>query len=274
MAAFETTSKNPGNRRMATVASVCTVDLHVRTAEEITEALFREEPDPAKPNPQRPEPANKITTAHKPEMVGEGDGSELRISGIHVAMAWMIGQITQRRRPRQVLIVLIDGQASLWATLKLHLSFGPRTVPVLDIVHALAHLWEAAGLFEKDEGLRRSLARERLLRILRGEIRGVIKGLRRLGTTRELKGEAAKDLARICGYWEKHSDRMQYDEYLRCGYPSASGVIEGACRHLVKDRMEPSGMRWTLEGAHSMLNVRAAFQMQLLGILLGKSNVR
>ena len=43
-------------------------------------------------------------------------------------------------------------------------------------------------------------------------------------------------------------------------YPIASGVIEGACRHLVKDRMERSGMRWTLEGARAMLNVRAAFQ--------------
>lgn len=53
---------------------------------------------------------------------------------------------------------------------------------------------------------------------------------------------------------------MRYDEYLRRGYPIASGVIEGACRHLVKDRMERSGMRWTLEGARSMLDVRAAFQ--------------
>ena len=52
----------------------------------------------------------------------------------------------------------------------------------------------------------------------------------------------------------------RYDEYLRRGYPIASDVIEGACRHLVKDRMERSGMRWTLEGARSMLNVRAAFQ--------------
>jgi len=49
---------------------------------------------------------------------------------------------------------------------------------------------------------------------------------------------------------------MRYDEYLRRGYPIASGVIEGACRHLVKDRMERSGMRWTLEGARSMLHAR------------------
>ncbi len=53
---------------------------------------------------------------------------------------------------------------------------------------------------------------------------------------------------------------MRYDEYLKAGYPIASGVIEGACRHLVKDRMERTGMRWRLENAESMLNVRAVFQ--------------
>jgi hypothetical protein len=77
---------------------------------------------------------------------------------------------------------------------------------------------------------------------------------------RELGGQKQQDLVRITGYLEKHRQRMRYDEYLRAGYPIASGVIEGACRHLVKDRMERSGMRWTLEGARSMLNVRAAFQ--------------
>lgn len=260
VAAFETAKKNPGNRRMSTVASVYTVDPHVRTAEAITEALFREEPDADAPRPKRPEPAGKITTAHMPEIIDEDDGTDLRISGIHVAMAWMISQIDQRRRAAQVLIVLMDGQESLWETMKLHLSFGARTVPVLDILHALAYVWEAAGLLENDDARRRSFTRQRLLRILRGEIKGVIKGLRRLGTQHELTGEKAKDLARICGYLEKNSDRMRYDEYLRRGYPIASGVIEGACRHLVKDRMERSGMRWTLEGARSMLHVRAAFQ--------------
>ena len=52
---------------------------------------------------------------------------------------------------------------------------------------------------------------------------------------------------------------MKYDEYLRKGYPIASGVIEGACRSYVKDRMERSGMRWTREGAQSMLDVRSEY---------------
>ena len=91
-------------------------------------------------------------------------------------------------------------------------------------------------------------------------MKSVVRGLRRLGTTRKLIGKQAKALDRICGYFEKYADYMRYDEYLRRGYPIASGVIEGACRHLVKDRMERSGMRWTLEGARSMLHLRAAFQ--------------
>lgn len=154
----------------------------------------------------------------------------------------------------------MDGQASLWETFKLHLAFGARTIPILDILHALAYVWKAAGLFERDDARRKAFTRERLLRILRGDVRGVIRGLRRMGTQSGFKGKNAKALAKICGYLEKNADRMRYDEYLRRGYPIASGVIGGACRHLVKDRMERSGMRWTLEGARSMLNVRAAFQ--------------
>ena len=50
---------------------------------------------------------------------------------------------------------------------------------------------------------------------------------------------------------------MKYDEYLQAGYPIATGVIEGACRYLVKDRMERSGMRWSLTGAQAMLHVRS-----------------
>ncbi len=260
VAAFETAKKNPGNRRMATVASVYTVEPHVRTAEEITAALFRDEPDESDAKAKRPRPQNKNTTAHFPETQEDGDGGTIAITGIHVAMAWIIGQVLARRRNWQVLIALMDGQESLWETMKMHLTFSPRTVPILDILHALAYVWEAAALFEKDDKQRKTFTRERLLRILRGDVQGVISGLRRMGTTRNLSGKAATDLARICGYLEKNADRMRYDEYLRRGYPIASGVIEGACRHLVKDRMERSGMRWTLEGARSMLHVRATFQ--------------
>ena len=65
---------------------------------------------------------------------------------------------------------------------------------------------------------------------------------------------------------------MTYDEYLAVGLPIATGVIEGACRHLVKDRLERTGMRWSASGAQAMLSLRClkasnvwdTFQQQFL----------
>jgi hypothetical protein len=96
--------------------------------------------------------------------------------------------------------------------------------------------------------------------ILQGRVSSVIRGLKHMSTARKLRGKPKERIATVCGYFSKHLDHMRYDEYLREGYPIASGVIEGACCHLVKDRMERSGMRWRLSGAKAMLNVRAVHQ--------------
>ena len=60
-------------------------------------------------------------------------------------------------------------------------------------------------------------------------------------------------------YFENNRDRMQYDEYLEQGFPIGSGVVEGACRNLVKDRMERTGMRWRTSGAQAILDLRAIY---------------
>jgi len=83
----------------------------------------------------------------------------------------------------------MDGQESLWETMQMHFNFGARTVPILDILHALAYVWAAANLFEKGDVARKAFTRERLLKILYGEVAGVVQGLRSLGTRRGLKGE-------------------------------------------------------------------------------------
>ena len=60
-------------------------------------------------------------------------------------------------------------------------------------------------------------------------------------------------------YFAQRCEYMKYDEYLAAGYPIGSGVVEGACRHLVKDRMEQTGVRWRIEGAQAILNLRAIY---------------
>ena len=75
----------------------------------------------------------------------------------------------------------------------------------------------------------------------------------------ELTAEALRAIDKTCDYL---SDRtrtrlMHYSEALREGLPIATGVIEGACRYLVKDRMDRTGARWSLTGAEAVLRLRA-----------------
>src|SRR6185295_15091555 len=104
-----------------------------------------------------------------------------------------------------------------------------------------------------------AFVRQRLLRVLRGEVKGVVAGLRRLGKLRGLPAAQRQRLQVLCRYLKANASRMRYDEYLAKGYPIASGVIEGACRHYVKDRLERSGMRWSKAGAQAMLDVRSEY---------------
>jgi hypothetical protein len=87
--------------------------------------------------------------------------------------------------------------------------------------------------------------RQRALRILQGQVSQVVKGLRQIVTKRKLTGVSAKALLDAAGYFYRNKTRMRYDVYLKNGWPIASGAVEGACKNLIKDRMERSGMRWT-----------------------------
>lgn len=263
VAAFETAKKRPGNRRMAAVASVYTIEPKHRTAEEVVAALFRDPQTQTTLGRQAnkaPQPQHKITTAHLPSMFDpEDDQCAEMITAIHNSMGWMADQVHDRLTDSQaVMVVLMDGQQALWDAFDKHFPKEEKRVDILDLLHVAIYVWDAAKLLCAESG-RKDFVRERMLKILQGGVVSVIRGLRRMGTM-NLAGDQGAALMRICNYLEKNKSRMKYDEYLAAGYPIASGVIEGACRHLVKDRMERSGMRWTLEGARQMLNVRAAFQ--------------
>ena len=238
-------------KRMATVATVYTVDRYRRTPEEIVAALFRDVPEPSR---DRPKPQDKEVWASLPceDMPG---------SGIDRAFAWMIGELYLRGRAKgndKPLVFLSDGQEALWQARQEWLP--ERAIGILDLLHVTPRRWQAAHVFhEEGSQAAEDFVRDRLLRVLRGKAAGVICGLREMGTKRGLVGAKKQTIARVCAYLEANVARMRYDEYLRAGYPIATGVVEGACRHLVKDRMERAGMHWTVGGAQAMLDVRSIY---------------
>ena len=247
----------PDRKRMATVGAVYSVDRFVRTPEEVLEALFH---DPKKPRPEtlpeRPRPQHKWTYAR----LDDDPKQPEPVNGQAATFGWLDEQLRRRlarRRTRVEVVCLMDGQESLW-TMKERMQLDIRTVDILDLLHVTSRIWTAARLFHpRDDKAAEKFVREQTRRILRGKVGTVIHSLRARATRRGLSNAAKSSLEEICGYFHKNRDRMRYDEYLRKGYPIASGVIEGACRHVVKDRLERTGMSWTRPGAQAVLNLRA-----------------
>jgi len=241
-------------KRMATLGAVYSIDRLVRTPEEVVESLFR---DPQQPRPEtpRPHPCHKRMRAMLDHIDGNGD----EVGGRAAVFGWISDEMAARHAHRRKPIVCImDGEESLWNMRDVFQEEVPMT-DVLDLLHVTPRLWKAAFLFHPQKGgLAEKFVRERLLRILHGEVDAVIRGLRRMGTTL-LRSEKLRQLQTICRYFENNRPRMRYHEYLARGYPIASGVIEGACRNVVKDRLERTGMNWTIPGAQAMLDLRCIY---------------
>ena len=253
-----TEDRKRGGKKMAIVGSIYTVDPYERSAEDVLDALFRKRSDDLPQKPAgRPKPQNKQVRASLRR--DEADTTEPSVDEI---FGWLSKEV-QLRNPlgENDVVVLMDGQKSLWTAAEQYIEdevTGMKYIPILDLLHAASYVWEAAHLFHpKDSPEALKFARDRIERVLNGDVLPVVRGLRRMGTVAGFGKQKKKELDGICGYLENNAPRMRYNEYLAAGYPIASGVIEGACRYLVKDRMERTGMRWVLDGAHSMLSLRS-----------------
>ena len=243
-------------KQMATVGAVYTVDPKMRTTDEVVAALFGDKKHKKPKLKDKPPVAQQKRVWSSLTMEREG---EIEL-GEDIVWSWLV-QEEARRNPQgdKDLVCLMDGPRSLWIGRKHHL---PRedVVEILDLLHVTPRLWEAAHLFHpegSDEAC--ALVRQRLLGILKGQAWYVIGGMRQRGTKQGLRGHKADKLRVLCNYLETNHERMKYDEYLALGYPIASGIIEGACRHVVKDRMERAGMRWSVAGAQAMLDLRTTY---------------
>jgi hypothetical protein len=230
-------------KRMAAVGAVYTIDPFVRTADEVIDEIMREEA--AK---RRPEPAHKRVRA------------ELLVGKVALFL-WLADEVVHRNpEGAKPSVFLSDGERALHDRQSEYLP--ENVVCILDLFHVMERLWKAAWCFFDEASEKREAHRwvEKELRmLLEGKVGYVVGGLRQMRTKRGLKGTRGKTVREVTGYFERNRERMKYDEYLAAGYPIGSGVVEGACRHVVKDRLERAGMRWVPEGAQAMLDLRGTY---------------
>ena len=235
-------------KREACVGAVYTIDPFKRTPEDVVDEVMRR-----RRAEDRPKPQHKNVRA---ELSRPIDGTE--VTGKARIFSWFEQEIMARNPDADKAVVCVmDGDRGLWNMLGASLC---NVVCILDLFHVMERLWTAAHCFHPEgSDQARAFVTERLERILNGGVGRVIGGLKQMATKSKLRGSRRQRLQEVVTYLGNNRHFMHYDEYLAKGYPIGSGVVEGACRHLVKDRMELAGMHWRIDGAQAMLNLRAVY---------------
>jgi hypothetical protein len=237
------------DKRMAVVTAVWEQEPHVRTAHEVIERLRR---DPAgrrrRPRSAKaPKPQNKRVAASVTLSLAEG-------------VAQMFDE-AQRRNPDGIRrdVVLIDGDEKQIEYVEAEAKTRQMSITVvLDLIHVIHYLWTIAQL------LCRGVHKEAdawvghiLVQLLTRHPLDVVATIRQTATNRLLSAEDRAALDKAVEYLHKNSIYLHYAQFLADGLPIATGVIEGACRYLVQDRMGITGARWGLAMAEAVLKLRA-----------------
>lgn len=243
-----TKGQKANKKRMACAGAVYSIAPFVRTAEDIVNDVMRKSRSKDRPSPQ-----NKKLRAELTRII-EG----VEVKGKDRIFSWFKDEVASRNPEGKMKVVCVmDGERALWNKIG---EYNLDVVSILDIFHVLERVWTAAHCFHPEgSDQAEEFVTLRLQRILEGSVGRVIGGIKQMATKHNLRGTRKKQLDASVQYLENNRQNMRYDEYLANGYPIGSGVVEGICRYLIKDRMELTGMRWTTEGAQSMLDLRTVF---------------
>jgi len=229
-------------KRMASVAAIYTVEPFVRTPEEILPASATPREGPTRPRPE-----------HKRVWASLAQSPEAVITAMFDEAAHR--DPTEQKR----WVALVDG--NLTQIDHLQRLADERNIPlpiVVDFIHVAQYVWQAAlALFPDNQPQQDGWVRAHLLEILRGKASLVAAGIRRSATRRAMAAGDRQPVDECADYLLEYAPYLQYDKALDQGVPIATGVIEGTCRHLVEDRMNLTGARWSLTGAEAVLRLRA-----------------
>ncbi len=237
-------------KRMAEVAAIYTVAPYVRTPLDVLADLYgdRDEASRRERRARRPQVQNKRVWAsveREPEAVIDEAFREAEARDPEHRRSW---------------VVLLDGNKDQLALTKLaSKKLGVGATIVVDLMHVLEYLWRAAHAFHEHGSVEaEAWVQQRLMWLLQGRSSGTIAtAMRQSARAAKLSDSEMAAVNDTADYLQDYARYMRYGEALAEGLPIATGVIEGACRYLVKDRMDRGGARWTLNGAEAVLRLRA-----------------
>ncbi len=236
---------------MAEVAAIYTVAPYVRTPLDVLADLYGDRDESVSPRAPRSTSAGAeqarvwASVEREPEAVIDEAFREAEARDPEHRRSW---------------VVLLDGNKDQLALTKLaSKKLGVGATIVVDLMHVLEYLWRAAHAFHEHGSVEaEAWVQQRLMWLLQGRSSGTIAtAMRQSARAAKLSDSEMAAVNDTADYLQDYARYMRYGEALAEGLPIATGVIEGACRYLVKDRMDRGGARWTLNGAEAVLRLRA-----------------
>jgi hypothetical protein len=243
-----TAPAKPHQTRRAVVTAVWEQERHERTPGDIVSNLQRSATDPAiRKKARGPRPQNKRVTASV-----EQDQRSRTIEMFDEA---------DRRDPerKRETVILVDGDEHQTDTIRTEARRRGRSFTiVLDLLHAMHYLWVAAhAIIGSDKNRVHDLVTHWTIMLLTGNPSHVVAAIRSTATRAMLQGAARQAVDGAADYLLKRTPYLRYSDFIARGFPIATGVIEGACRYIVRDRMDITGARWNLQSAEAVLKLRA-----------------
>jgi hypothetical protein len=249
--------KKRGVKKQATVAVSFSFNPRVRDSEDILRGLFREAP-PEGTDKKDEKDRRYSLNVHKRAFMCD------QKKGINYAIENLIFRNVKNNKP---IIALVDCgtglEKGILDSIKSHGLEKNLKAIIADVVHVSEYAWKAANaiLGEKSK-LREGWVRSLMKDILESKTKKVIKDLQANIDKTKLTKSKQDQIQKTITYLTNHEHKMDYKTYLKNGYPISTGLIEGCCGHLIKDRMEGSGMRWTIAGAQNIIDLRSAKKNQ------------
>jgi hypothetical protein len=233
-----------GRKKEAMVTSVYTIAAHIRTPQAVVDSFFQQTPTGTA--------CPRNTTRYRPQH----KHIWATLEGKDAALGRLAQQVA-RREGEHILdrVALCDGYEPLQTRMTKQF---PDFTLILDFIHADEYLWDVANaLLGEQHPQRLAWMADYTLKILSGQTKSVIATFQHMAQDKQYSAKQRTQLQKTATYFQRNLPFMGYNTYLKRGWPIASGVIEGACRHFVKDRCELSGMRWTQTGVENLLRLRA-----------------
>jgi hypothetical protein len=221
----------------------------------------------AAPAPRRP---------HDVIAVPGGRSGEREVRrGPHATAKWLTGSVArdaeeviraafdqaEARDPAHLRtwVVLVDGDRHQIELIETEAARRKAAIRVVvDLVHVLEYLWTAAWcFFAGDDPAAEDWVAEQALAVLAGRARQVAGSITTQADGHGLTDDQRTGAEACVRYLVNKQEYLRYDVALASGWPIATGVVEGACRHLIGDRFSITGSRWSVEGAEAVLELRA-----------------